>query len=54
MESKANADEARKRKTHKKSRKGCANCKLRRVKVRQHQILATQMQGDLESSINDY
>lgn len=28
------SDDTRKRKTHKKSRKGCANCKLRRVKVR--------------------
>ncbi|KXH69183.1 hypothetical protein CSAL01_06009 [Colletotrichum salicis] len=27
-------DDVRKRRTHKKSRKGCGNCKLRRVKVR--------------------
>lgn len=32
MESVSNNDDTRKRKAHKKSRKGCGNCKLRRVK----------------------
>ncbi len=36
MEPQTNGDDSRKRKTHKKSRKGCGNCKLRRVKVYYH------------------